>query len=228
MKLDIRRALVTAAAGSMLIWCAGGTAAQPALETGADAQVTPDGLHRVDTSVMEAAWVTPDLDLSHYTSVFFVPTVVLFREVQERRQSALARDTAIEFSVDDEMKTRFRELFGVTFREDLAEVRFAEPSDTVGRDVLIVQGFLVDVVSRVPPPGVGATNTFIESPWEANIVLEVRDAMSNDLLARTADRQRMGGPISADEVWINTVQGLGRWSVLLCRRLGELMRLNEG
>ena len=58
---------MTAAAGLMLLWYAGGSGAQPILATGPDAEATEDGLHRVDLSIMDDAWVRPDLDLARYT-----------------------------------------------------------------------------------------------------------------------------------------------------------------
>ncbi len=63
MRRRITPAILSAAAGLVLLWHVGGSGAQPILATGSDADVTEEGLHRVHPSIMEAAWVRPDLDL---------------------------------------------------------------------------------------------------------------------------------------------------------------------
>jgi hypothetical protein len=75
----------------VLLWYAAGTGAQSILATGPDADVTEEALHRVDPSIMEAAWVRPDLDLSRYSRILLVPTGVQFREVPDRHYNVLNR-----------------------------------------------------------------------------------------------------------------------------------------
>ncbi|HUO67651.1 MAG TPA: hypothetical protein VMV37_08955, partial [Gammaproteobacteria bacterium] len=45
---------------------------QPRIQTGANAEVTADGLVRVQKSVADAAWVKPDFDLTPYTKLMIV------------------------------------------------------------------------------------------------------------------------------------------------------------
>lgn len=213
-------------AGLLLLGYTGGSGAQPVLATGPDAEVTEDNLHRVDPSVMDAAWVRPDLDLSRYTKILFRPTGVSFREVADRTYSIRGSENVTEFPVSDEMKTRLRALFHETFYEDLSEVDAYEMYVGVGRDVLMVQGFLVDVVSGIPPDTSATTVRSINWPWEASIVIELRDSMSNDILARTIERQRAGGPIDAGAVLEQTRRLVRSWSFRLCRRLEELSELS--
>ena len=104
MRRRIPPAFLSAAAGFVLLWHVGGSGAQPILATGADADVTEEGLHRVDPSIMEAAWVRPDLDLSVYTRILLMPTAVQFREVGERSFNARTRIGVTEFPLDDEKK----------------------------------------------------------------------------------------------------------------------------
>ncbi|MCH2466122.1 MAG: hypothetical protein MK237_09495, partial [Gemmatimonadetes bacterium] len=101
MKRRIPPAILSAAVGLVLLWHAGGSGAQPILATGADADVTKEGLHRVHPSIMEAAWVRPDLDLSRYSRILLMPTGVQFREVDERRYNARTRMNVTEFPLGD-------------------------------------------------------------------------------------------------------------------------------
>jgi hypothetical protein len=210
----------------MLLWHTGESGAQAILAAGPDAEVTEDGLHRLDPSIMGAAWVRPDLDLSRYTRIFFMPTAVQFREVDERVTTA--RNTATEFPVSDSMKTRLRELFGESFYEAVGEAESYQLSDGVGRDVLMVRGFLTDVIFGVPPdrPGRAAVSS-VRWVWEASIVVELRDSMSDVVLARTVDRERIDGPFDPGLVWGLTPRIAQNWSRLLVRRLRELSELSR-
>ena len=219
--------ILSAVAGVILLWYAGASSAQPLLATGPEAEITDDGLHRVDHSIMDAAWVKPDLDLTRYTKIFFMPTGVQFRNVGNRAFAPRGRDSGTEFPVSDPRRAQLRELWGETFYQDLAEVESYEMYEGVGRDVLMVQGFLTDVISGVPPDTPGSSTGSILYPWAADIVLEIRDSMSNDILARAADRRRTEGPIDVAAVYAHTRATVRRWSLLMCMRLEELSDLSE-
>jgi hypothetical protein len=108
------------------------------------------------------------------------------------------------------------------------EARFAgsyELYDGAGSDVLVVQGFLVDVVSRIPPDTVGSSYTLVKDPWSVSVVLELRDGMTAELLARTIDRRHGQGLLDASTVWYRTEDLLERWAGVLSDRLEELSEL---
>jgi hypothetical protein len=199
--------------------------AQPPLATGADAEVSEDGLHRINRSVMDDAWVRPGLNLSQYDKVYFLPTGVSFREIEGREVKAGSRFEQLEYRVNDEKQREFRQQFRNTFFEDIADVNRFELTTTPGRDVLIAQGFLVDVVSHVPPDTAGRLSSSLRTTWEATMVLELRDSMSHDMLARTVERERPQGAVSSNDLWRDTRILLGRWSQILCTRLEELAEI---
>ena len=179
MKYKTRMTVMRIAAGFAILFYAGGSGAQSFLATGADAEVTEDGLHRVDDSIMGAAWVRPDLDLSGYTRIYFSPATVEFREITDGARVARIGDSASYFDIDEGRQVRFRERWAQVLYEDLSEVETYEMFDTVGRDVLLIQGRLIDVASGVPPDTAASVATTILYPWEATIVLELRDSMSD-------------------------------------------------
>jgi hypothetical protein len=211
--------------GTIFFWYAGESITQPVLEVGPDAEVTGDGLHRLDTSIMPAAWVSPDLDLSGYSRVFFMPTAIQFREVPERRYNIRTMENVTEFTVSERRQLRFRELFGESFRDSVGAVESYELSNTLGRDVLMVQGMLTDVISGVPPASAGITTGTIAWAWEASIILEVRDSMSDEILARTAIRERMDGPFDVGLVMTFTPRVMQGWARMLIGQLEELSAL---
>ncbi len=223
MKRRIPPAILSAAAGLVLLWHAGGSGAQPILATESDADVTEEGLHRVHPSIMEAAWVRPDLDLSRYSRILLVPTGVQFRQVADRRYNVRTRASVTEFPLDDQKKEWLR---GVWRRA--VDAKFEESYglyDGVASNVLVVQGFLVDVVSRIPPVTIGSDFSLIRDPWSVSVVLELRDGTTAELLARTIDRRNAEGLVDVGTVWVRTEDLLERWAQVLSDRLKQLSDL---
>ena len=225
MRRRIPRTILAAAAGLVLLWYAAGTGAQPILATGADADVTEEGLHRVHPPNMEAAWVRPDLDLSRYTRILLMPTAVQFREGGERNYNARTRTGLTEFALGDDKKEWLRREWRRAVDAEFVQKQSYEIYDGVGSNVLVVQGFLVDVVSHIPPDTAGSNFTFVRDPWIANVVLELRDATTAELLARTIDRRYAEGFMDAGTVWIRTEDLVERWAEVLSERLEQLSDL---
>ena len=225
MKRRIPTTILSAAAGLVLFWYAGGSGAQPILATGSDADVTEEGLHRVHPSIMEAAWVRPDLDLSRYSRILLVPTGVQFREVANRRYNVRTRVAVTEFPLDDQKKEWLRGVWRRAVDAQFAQEQSYELGYEVGSNVLVVQGFLVDVVSRIPPDAAGSEHTYVRDPWIASIVLELRDATTAELLARTMDRSTGTGLMTVGTAWMRTEDLVERWAQRLSDRLKEVSDL---
>jgi len=225
MRRRIPPAFLSAATGFVLLWHVGGSGAQPILATGPDADVTEEGLHRVDPSIMEAAWVRPDLDLSRYTRILLMPTAVQFREAEEQSYNARTRTSVTEFAVDDDKKEWLRGVWRRAVDARFTQEQTYEFYDGVGSDVLVVQGFLVDVVSRIPPETVGSDYSFVRDPWSVSVVLALRDGTSSELLARTIDRRNAEGLVEVGMVWVRTENLAKRWAQGMFERLEQLSDL---
>ena len=226
MRLKISPAILSSAVGIMLLWHAGESGAQPILAIGADADITEEGLHRVEPSIMEAAWVLPDLDLSKYSRVLLMPTAVQFRDVAATNTYAQSKINASVFPLTEQRKEwlsgKWREAVDAEFaREEVYEVY-----PGVGEDVLVVQGFLVDVVSHFPPESARSEYTYVQDPWEASVVLELRDATTTQLLARTVDRRYGTGLLEVGEAWMRTEDLIKRWAQVLTQRLDQLEEIS--
>ena len=213
-------------AGLILLGYLGGIGAQPPLETGPETQVSDDGLYRVDQSIMDAAWLKPDLDLTPYKKILIMPTGVSFRSMAEMESRTDRSQTQTEFPVADDTKLVFRRVFQESFSEDLAALERYEISSVPGRNVLMVQGFLVDFVSGYPAEQASLVESRLNLRWEATIVLELRDFMSNEILARTVERERMQRLTGADVVVEERRRLMRRWSQLLRTRLVELSEIS--
>jgi hypothetical protein len=175
---------------------------------------------------MEAAWVRPDLDLSRYSRILLMPTAVQFREVAERYYNPRTRTTVSEFPLDDEKKEWFRRAWRRAVDAQFAQEESSELYEGAGSNVLVVQGFLVDVVSRIPPATVGSDFTFVSDPWSVSLVLELRDGITAELLARTIDRRHAEGFVDVGRAWVETEDYLLElWAEVLFDRLQQLSDL---
>ena len=225
MRSTIRTIILSVAGALVLSWHAGGNSQEPNAATEPDASVTQEGLHRVDPSIMAAAWVKPEFDLSGYTRIMLMPTAVQFRDVPETSIDARTRAMTEEFPLDDERKEWLRGLWSESVQDRFEREDYYEFFVGVDSNVLVVQGYLVDVVSRIPPIAPGSTYTFAKDPWSAAIVLELRDAATAELVARTIDQRHAQGLLEVGTVWYLTEDLVERWAEVLSERLDQLSDL---
>jgi hypothetical protein len=185
----MKNSLVALGAAGIL---AGGVSAQapgPTLQSGPDAEVTVDGLYRVDNSRLQIAYMKPDIDLDRYTAFMLDPVAVAYQRDPGGRTGAGApagvdANFALTAAEMDELTGYFREAVVEALGRDGA-YRIVE---TPGPDVLRITAQLIDLIVRLPRP-TGAAQGVTRSYGEVTLVLEVRDSQSGEILAMAADRQ---------------------------------------
>ncbi len=216
-----KRAIVAISAATLLCYLMSAAAA-PRLQTGPDAEVTYDGLHRVDRSLVDMAWVKPDLDLTGYNAILVQPAGIAFRDVAGSGRGRTSR----EFPISEADRARFGETLEEAFMAELEQLERYEITTEPGRDVLLLIGAVIDVVSRVPPEPIGRGGIYLTSVGEATLVLELKDSMSGEILARVADRRAAESPfvIEANRVttWAEIRRLTQTWARLLRSRLDEI------
>jgi len=175
---------------------AGCSSPGPTIQTGEDAEISFDGLHRVDNARFRSAWANPDIDFSHYSKIIPAGAEFQFRPVDRTARTTRARTSGSEFWISDENQARLIEETTEIFAEEIANSTRFEITDTKGDDVIIIRGVIHDIVSTVPPEQIGRGEIFLSSVGEATIVVEIIDSMSNKVIFRGAERraaQRGGG-----------------------------------
>ena len=171
---------------------AGCSSAPPTIQTGEDAEVSFDGLHKIDNARFASAWVDPAIDFSRYSKVIPGGAEFQFRAVEKTSGTMRAQRSDTEFWISDADRERLVEETSAIFTEELANsTRFAV-TDTKGDDVLIIRGAMHDIVSNVPPDMVGRGDIFLSSVGEVTIVVEVVDSMSNEVIFRGVERREAG------------------------------------
>ena len=210
------RLLTLALAAFTLLACA----SQPSVQEGPDAQVTFDGLVRMNNSRLQYAWVDPDVDFSRYTQFLPGGAEFEFREVEALAGTTARSATRREFPISDANRQRLKEVVGETFREELSRSRHFTQATERGPDVLIVEGALLDVVSTVPPQQAGRGNIYLSRVGEATLVIQLRDSMTNTVIARGIERRAAGqttGMVrnNAASSWAEVRRLARRWAAVL-------------
>lgn len=186
------------------------TTAPPTIQTGPDAELSFDGLHKVDNSQADVAWARPDFDISGYTKIWLVGAGIEYRQVKDRGRSTIARSQGGPYFIDDKSRAQFEELVGKVFKEEFEKIEKYELVDEPGPDVLMIRGGLLNVTSYVPPDPIGGRSyIYLSSVGEATLVLELRDSETGTILARSVDRraaETIGGTFTRSNSVTNSAE----------------------
>ena len=225
---------VAAAASCLLVGSIGAAPKQPQIETGANAEKTYDGLVRVKKSVVDAAWVKPDFDLTPYKKLMIVSQGVAFKKLPKVSTFQARQGSVTEFPVSEENQQMFKEVMKEEFVSELKKLKRYEIVDQPGPDVLMLVGTVIDVSSNVPPDidsadYAGRGGVYLTSVGEATLVLELRDSLSHEVLGRAADRRAAESPFAFE---VNKVTGWTQvhllaqnWASLIRKRLEEIEKV---
>jgi hypothetical protein len=209
--------------GALLATAALVATAAPRIQTGPSAEVTEDGLYRVDGGTFDRAWVKPGFNLDGYTKILLHPIGMSFREVDD----PVFRRSASDFPVEDEQRQGLQKIFEEAFLAELAKSSRFTVTDQPGPGVLEIDSALVDIVSHVPDQQpVGRGGVFLKTLGEATLVIELRDSETHEILSRIADRRAAEAafPTRSNEVSnrAEVRRATQQWASLLRRRLDEV------
>ncbi len=162
-------------------------ASTPTVQTGPDAEVTPDGLHKVDNTYLAQVFIAPEIDLSQYEKIQIKSLGIEYRFVKDKGRFYRAYDD--EFPLDEDQKERISETVREAFTDEFSEIRNYSFTDQPGKRTLTLLIGMADVVSHVPPEPMGRGDIYISELGTATLVVEIRDSRSNEVLARILDRR---------------------------------------
>jgi len=211
MKHPWKLIVIFAMTGSMV---ACGPQPTQSLPTG---DVNIEGLQAVTARNFEAAFVRPGVDFSNYNKLLVNELELAFR-TPDRSQN--------QFPLGEDQKTRFRAAMAVAFGEELGQLQNLDIVTEPGPDVLDLNVRVQDIAARSSGRRVGAmgrASFALETVGELTLVIELRDAESEEVLIRAFDRRAVEGAamLSGDSV-ISTWEGIEQ----LCQRWAS--RVREG
>ena len=206
----------------------GCSSAAPTIQEGPEAEVSFDGLHKIDHARFASAWADPSIDFSRYSKVIPGGAEFQFRTVEETPGTTRARSSASEFWISDANREKLVEETSKIFAEELANSTRFEVTDSRGDDVLILRGAMHDIVSNVPPDIVGRGEIYLSKVGEVTIVIEAIDSMSNKVIFRAAERraaERVGQTAvhsTSVTTWAEVRRLVRRWASTLREGLDSI------
>ena len=169
--------------------CASTPTPPPTLQTGPDAEVTVDGLVRVDHAVVPVAYRKPDMDLSQYTRFMLDSVEVAYqRDPGNRRRSPMGGG-GDNFALSPSQMETLKGMFQEAVVEALTKDDGYELTTESGPDVLRITASLIDLVVRVPTDLGGRQDVYTRSYGLVSLILELRDSQSGEILVRAGDRR---------------------------------------
>jgi hypothetical protein len=233
MDLDRNQRRLALAASALLATLAiGGCKATkaPVLESGPNAEITHDGLVRVRWSRFKYAWLKPNADFGRYSQVMMDPVSVAYkrppRETEGRRSPNRGG-----FGLSDSQMTDMKRYFSEAFEKELTKLENFTLADAAGPQTLRVEAAIIDLVVNVPTRPRGGETVFTTSAAQMTLVLELRDSITGEILARVADRRdtQSGSGAVSDLTYSTPATNAGgvrllfkRWAQILATRLDAI------
>lgn len=159
----------------------GGAVAQPA-----------EQLVEVPVSRLQRLYLAPGADLTQVTAVILDTPQISFRDNWVRDFNATARGGRLTDQRAEQIRTEVSAGMGAIFTNAFRNGGF-DVVEAPAPGVVRIQTHLVDLAITAPTvQGAGRTRTFAATAGEATLVVEVRDARTNALIARALDGRIAG------------------------------------
>lgn len=189
-----------------------------------------DGLVRQQGTRLDAVFVKPDAEIPAYRNILLKPAEVRFArnwEPNRGGRSAVGRlDASDVAAIQADLATMLQDIF----REELAAGGY-QLVDEAGPDTLIVIPAIVDLYITAPDTmTAGRSRTYTANSGRMTLVLELRDSVTGEVLARVVDTRsgRNSGMLQITNRVTNTAdarRALRTWAQAL---RGGLDRLYKG
>jgi hypothetical protein len=146
-----------------------------------------DGLVRMPGTRLAAVFVKPDAEIPAYRNIWLKPAQVSFARNFESNQggrSSLNRLDAADLAA---IQSGVAGLLDEIFREELTAGGYQFVSEA-GPDTLVVIPAIVDLFITAPDTmTAGRSRTYTANSGRMTLVLELRDSMTGEILARVVD-----------------------------------------
>ncbi|MDJ0852505.1 MAG: DUF3313 family protein [Myxococcota bacterium] len=166
----------------LLAACAG-SPGEVRYTTGRRAEVSPDGLHRIETwgGRAQRVYVRPGADLHGYDQVLLERVVLRF---------SLLSAGSLDYRTVALVEKEFHQIF----EDELRKSQVYTLASTPGPRVLRVTPQLVDIVVAAPQaPRTPDEQVVVETSGAVTLAIELADSRSNATLMRAYDRRQVGG-----------------------------------
>jgi len=149
-----------------------------------------DGLKRVESKQLDYLYVLPGETLTGYKRYRLAPVQVAFDKNWDPNSSERSPSRQLNKGDLDKIKSTLASEFQKVFKEELAKGGYTlvENDD---EDVLDVAGAIVNLYITAPDKmSAGRTRSYVASAGHMSLIVELRDSVSGQLLARAIDTAR--------------------------------------
>ena len=181
-------------------------------------------LEKVERTRFRETYVNTAADFTTYNKLYLGDAYFDYRDVgpARRYRSFGGSSSKTAFGITESDRKRFEDMVDKAFTKELSKAKRFEIVDTLGPGTIYMRGALVDIVSRVPSEFVGMSEVYLASVGEATLVMELLDGQTGEVLARIAERGRIGhrsggSAMPANSVTINA--DVKRWAAQAARNL---------
>ena len=163
----------------------------PEIQTGENAEVIGDNLHRVDNSRAAKSYINPDVDFSQYNSVLLPPLILNDVEIIQPTRSN-RRPGNPQWELTDADRAMLQEAFNKSMTEKMTEKDGYPIVTAPGKGVIAVVAKLLTLAPNAPKDDMssqtaGRSQVFTEGAGTATIEVAFVDSQSGDVLAVAVD-----------------------------------------
>jgi hypothetical protein len=198
---------------------------EPTIQTGDDAEVIMDRLHRVDHSRVAIAFVDPDADFGRFNKILLDPLDLSDVEIVQPQRSAANRRN--DWTLSDQNKENLARAFREVFERELGETGDYPIVTEPGPDVLRISAAVTGIApnaamddNRSRP--VGRTRVYTEGAGSMRIAFGFADSETDKVLAIIKDA-RSGSPTWGPNNRVSNMSDVrfmfGHWARMVRARL---------
>ena len=171
----------------LLVSAAVGCNSSPATPSPGVEEVNFEGLVTVPSKAFDIAQIRPDTNFGRYSRLQIGTPRLAFR-TPDRAERQLA--------LTPEQKRRFGDGLSAAFDTEFSKFQVLELVDEPGEATLVLDIRVEDIVVVVTPNAVGRAGlaaAVLEASGHSVIIVEIRDSLSNEILARGVDAGSASG-----------------------------------
>jgi hypothetical protein len=185
-----------------------------------------DGLSRAPSKQVDLLYVRPGASLAGYQRLRLDPVQVAFDKNWTPNRDAKSLSQRISSTDMEKIKTDLATEFRKVFKAELGKSSYAIVDEN-GEDVLRVTAAIADLSITAPGNSDARSRSYVANAGAMTLVLELRDSISGQLLARVIDRQesRANGRFEVSSRAANSgeaINVMSRWAGLLRKGLDDV------
>lgn len=188
----LRKYAVTVTLAALLSACS----STPEVQTGEDAEVIGNNLHRIDGSRADVAYIDPNADFSKYSKILVLPLGVDNVEIIQPDSSG-SRINSRDWELTDKDKQTLQQLFHDAMKKQLEDKGDFPLVDQPGDDVLEIEAIITAIAPSAPKDDnrsrpIGRSYVITQGAGAMAVAVAFGDSETGEVLALVKDSRDSG------------------------------------